>query len=162
MYGDYFDTKEEAEKYRDLHELYVMIPFYSMVKKKWCLIFDLKINQQTDQLRRKQMIHSLKTETRFFEDVKSGKKNFEIRKNDRGYEVGDYLALNEWENDAFTGRSILVKVTYIFSEERLCKEGFVTMAIKPCQIVQPGRFNIPSPLVSEEIPVYGKADKAET
>lgn len=107
------------------------------------------------------MIHSLKTEKRFFEDVKSGKKNYEIRKNDRGYEVGDYLALNEWENDAFTGRDVLVKVTYILDEERICKEGFVAMAIKPCQIVQPGRFNIPSTLASEEIPVYGKADKAD-
>lgn len=102
------------------------------------------------------MIHSLKTEKRFFEDVKSGKKNFEVRKNDRGYKVGDYLALNEWENDAFTGLAMLVKVTYILDEGQFCKEGFVTMAIKPCQIVQPGRFNIPYPLASEEIPVYGE------
>lgn len=42
MYGGYFDTKEQAEKYRVEHEYYIMIPFYSMEKKKWCLIFDLK------------------------------------------------------------------------------------------------------------------------
>lgn len=107
------------------------------------------------------MIHSLRTEKRFFEDVKIRKKNFEVRKNDRGYKVGDYLALNEWENDAFTGRSMMVKVTYILDEGQFCKEGFVTMAIKPCQIVQPGRFNISSLLASEEIPVYGKSDKTE-
>lgn len=43
MYGGYFDTKEQAEKYREKHELYVMIPFFSVTKKKWCLIFDLKV-----------------------------------------------------------------------------------------------------------------------
>jgi len=45
MYGGYFDTKEQAEEYRVEHEHYVMIPFYSIVKKKWCLIFNLKISQ---------------------------------------------------------------------------------------------------------------------
>ena len=42
MYGGYFETKEQAEEYKKKHELYVMIPFFSPVKKKWCLIFDLK------------------------------------------------------------------------------------------------------------------------
>lgn len=43
MYGGYFETKEQAEKYKKKHELYAMIPFFSLVKKKWCLIFDLKV-----------------------------------------------------------------------------------------------------------------------
>ena len=43
MYGGYFDTKEEAEKYRDDNELYVMIPFFTKSRKKWCLIFDLEV-----------------------------------------------------------------------------------------------------------------------
>ena len=43
MYGGYFDTKEAAEEYKEKHELYVMIPFFSPVEKKWCLIFDLKV-----------------------------------------------------------------------------------------------------------------------
>jgi ASCH domain. len=38
-------------------------------------------------------IHELKLDTEFFDDVKSGKKNFEIRKNDRNFEVGDTLFL---------------------------------------------------------------------
>lgn len=41
------------------------------------------------------MIHQLKIESAFFEDVISGKKTFEIRKNDRDFMVGDFLALNE-------------------------------------------------------------------
>lgn len=43
MYGGYFDKKEAVEEYKEKHELYVMIPFFSPVKKKWCLIFDLKV-----------------------------------------------------------------------------------------------------------------------
>lgn len=40
-----FETKEQAEEYKKKHELYVMIPIYSKIKKKWCLIFDLKVRQ---------------------------------------------------------------------------------------------------------------------
>ena len=43
MYGGYFETKEQVEEYKKKHELYVMIPFFSSVKQKWCLIFDLKV-----------------------------------------------------------------------------------------------------------------------
>lgn len=43
MYGGYFETREQAEQYREKHGLYVMIPFYSITKQKWCLIFDLKV-----------------------------------------------------------------------------------------------------------------------
>lgn len=43
MYGGHFETREQAEQYREKHGLYVMIPFYSITKQKWCLIFDLKV-----------------------------------------------------------------------------------------------------------------------
>lgn len=41
------------------------------------------------------MIHQLKCDSKFFEDVASRKKTFEVRKNDRDFNVGDFLALNE-------------------------------------------------------------------
>lgn len=37
--------------------------------------------------------HELKILPKWFEDVQANKKNFEIRKNDRNFEVGDYLIL---------------------------------------------------------------------
>lgn len=40
--------------------------------------------------------HELKLDTKYFENVKSGKKNFEIRKNDRNFEVGDILELKRY------------------------------------------------------------------
>lgn len=40
--------------------------------------------------------HKLKCWPEFFIVVQSGRKNFEIRKNDRDYKVGDELILSEW------------------------------------------------------------------
>lgn len=39
--------------------------------------------------------HELKLDIKYFDDVKSGKKNFEIRKNDRDFQVGDILELKK-------------------------------------------------------------------
>lgn len=42
--------------------------------------------------------HELKLDIKYFDDVKSGKKNFEIRKNDRDFQVGDILELKAWDS----------------------------------------------------------------
>lgn len=39
MYGGYFKSKEEAEKYKSEHELYVMAAAYIACKKQWALVF---------------------------------------------------------------------------------------------------------------------------
>lgn len=61
--------------------------------------------------------HYLKKWPEFFKAVASGFKGFEIRINDRKYEVGDILVLQEWDNkkEKYTGNEIEVTVTYIFS-----------------------------------------------
>jgi ASC-1-like (ASCH) protein len=63
------------------------------------------------------MIHELKTWPQYFQDIKEGKKTFEIRKNDRNYQVGDVLLLKEWDPNTlegeYTGEEMKVHVTYI-------------------------------------------------
>lgn len=59
-------------------------------------------------------IHNLKIAPRWFEDVKSGNKNFEVRINDRDYKVGDILILNEFLDGFYTGRKIERTISYIF------------------------------------------------
>lgn len=81
------------------------------------------------------MIHELKIKKEYFEAVRKGKKTFEVRKNDRDYKVGDYLALNEIEQDdvstlVYTGNSIIVKITYILAEPEYLKTGYVVLGIK--------------------------------
>ena len=75
------------------------------------------------------MKHELKLDTLFFGSVFSGLKTFEIRFNDRDYQVGDVLILKEWDwaLDSFTGREIEKIVTYVTNYEQ--KDGYVVMAI---------------------------------
>lgn len=82
------------------------------------------------------MIHALKIEKQYFEAVASGRKTFELRKNDRAFMVGDFLALNEVGSDriTYTGRCCLVEVDYILDSEEYLQPGFVALAIKPCAI----------------------------
>lgn len=78
------------------------------------------------------MEHILKTWPEYFEDVRNGVKKFEVRKNDRDYQVGDELHLKEWTpfRESFTGRGMKVKVMYILDDPQFVKEGFVIMGIK--------------------------------
>lgn len=87
------------------------------------------------------MIHALKQLPEYFDDVIFGTKGFEVRKNDRPFQVGDLLALNEWdaEMERYTGRSCLVCIDYILNDEAYCKEGYVILGIKPCEVVRYNR-----------------------
>ena len=54
------------------------------------------------------MLHELKIEPQYFEDILHNGKNFEIRKDDRPYKKGDYLYLKEYLiNGRYTGKEIL-------------------------------------------------------
>ena len=80
------------------------------------------------------MIHALKTDPKFFEATAAGIKDFEVRKNDRPYQQGDYIALNEWDGEQYTGKFILQKIVYILCDPEYCKEGYVTLGLKPCEM----------------------------
>jgi len=92
-------------------------------------------------------IHELKLNTDYFSAVEAGRKRFEIRKNDRDYQVGDLLALSSFENGSYQrwastmnhigndtvgiheADTILMTVTYITDYEQ--KDGYVVMSIIP-------------------------------
>ena len=82
------------------------------------------------------MIHELKTLPKYFSDVLSGRKGFEVRKFDRPFHEGDLLALNEFENNAYTGRSCLVYIDYMLSDPEYVKSGYVILGIKPCAVMK--------------------------
>lgn len=77
--------------------------------------------------------HELKIDDHFFKKVITGEKPFEIRKNDRGFQVGDVLLLREIEpthsgtNEPYTGRKKAVEVTYMTDYAQ--KDGYVVMGI---------------------------------
>lgn len=59
--------------------------------------------------------HFLKILPRWYQDIESGKKNFEIRRYDRPFEVGDILVLQEYERGRYTGRAIQKEIEYIYA-----------------------------------------------
>lgn len=94
-------------------------------------------------------VHEIKLNTEFFDDVLSGVKTFEIRKNDRGYQIGDLLAmsmhngksyLEKWkgfygnpqnalhETNLHEADTIFARVVYISDYEQ--KEGYIILGIE--------------------------------
>ena len=79
------------------------------------------------------MLHELKTWPVMFDAVKSGKKRFELRKDDRDFQAGDHLRLMECDTGMrYSGQSILVKVQYILRDAEAfgLMPGFCAMSIK--------------------------------
>lgn len=59
-------------------------------------------------------IHELKTVNPYFEHLWSGLKDFEVRKNDRDFKIGDRLRLVEYgEHKNYVPKSILKDIKYI-------------------------------------------------
>jgi len=77
-------------------------------------------------------IHHLKIEEKYLNAIKNGSKTFEIRYNDRDYQVGDILVFEDPKEES---EKYAVIVTFMIDDERFCKENFVTMAIKPIEFV---------------------------
>lgn len=76
-------------------------------------------------------LHELKIYPKYFEDVLSGKKNVELRKNDRNFHVGDNVLLKEWDNIKYSGRSIYAEITYMLDDSFIgLEKGYVILGIK--------------------------------
>jgi hypothetical protein len=76
------------------------------------------------------ILHNLKIDQEFFIPVIERTKTFEIRKNDRNFQIGDKIALNEWDKqeNKFTGRKAFGEITYITDYEQ--KENYVVFSFK--------------------------------
>ena len=95
------------------------------------------------------MIHELKCHPEFFAALASGVKTFEIRKNDRGFKVGDLIALNEFRpdeepydlpggekpfsrkaaNGSYSGNHLLFEIKYILDNTQLLPTGYVALSL---------------------------------
>lgn len=77
--------------------------------------------------------HELKCHTEYFGRICSGQKTFEIRKNDRDFQVGDILVLKEYDpakgwpdHGGYDQRR--ARIVYMTNYEQ--KEGFVVLGIE--------------------------------
>jgi len=87
--------------------------------------------------------HYLKATPEYFQDVKSGKKLFEVRFNDRDFKVGDILVLQEWlpHTEQYSGDEITKKITYILDDKVYCSPGYVILSLG--EIVNPSSVSMP-------------------
>lgn len=91
----------------------------------------------------KQIAHRLKSWPEFFEPIKKGAKKHDLRRaDDRSFKVGDHILLEEYdpETRSHTGRSLLVRITYITSFDMPCAlsqdalhPDFCILSIAPCK-----------------------------
>lgn len=80
------------------------------------------------------MIHELKCWPKFFQAMVDGLKTFEVRKDDRGFQVGHILHLREWdpETEKYTDREGWATVKYILRGPGWGIEaGYVVMSLGP-------------------------------
>lgn len=75
--------------------------------------------------------HELKTTQPYFEEVFKGNKRFELRKNDRGFNIGDTMILREWneENKKYTGRKIRLEIRYILEDYPGLEKGYCILGV---------------------------------
>ena len=76
--------------------------------------------------------HVLKTWPAHFSALEDGRKQFEVRKNDRGFELDDTVILLEYRpsDHVYTGRALAFFVTYITDLAGTGIEGFVAMGLR--------------------------------
>ena len=73
--------------------------------------------------------HKLKIKSEHFSAVINKTKTAEIRYNDRNYQVGDILILNEIdEHDIFTGNNCAVIVTHVLDDNQYLQTGYVMLS----------------------------------
>lgn len=86
-----------------------------------------KMQQLPSQQEKK--VHDVKLGTTFFDDVKTGRKTFELRKNDRGYKEGDTIVLHEYKDGTTTGRTITKKIVYMLEDFIGLEDGYCILGL---------------------------------
>ena len=81
-------------------------------------------------------IHELKLAKMYYADVASGKKRFELRKNDRGFKVGDGLRLKEYTNGEETGRYIDADIVYMLEDFAGLTDGYCVLGIEVVRVAE--------------------------
>lgn len=77
-------------------------------------------------------LHELKIKSKYHCDVKKGNKTFELRKDDRGYEVGDLINFKEIRGTQFISSKEVYRITYILRDclEYGLADGYCILGIK--------------------------------
>ena len=82
--------------------------------------------------------HKLKLQQPFFDDVYYNRKEFEVRKNDRNYKVGDRLLLVEFPTENKKYKYVQKDIKYILEGGQFgIEEGYVVFGLKEVPFAEP-------------------------
>ena len=73
--------------------------------------------------------HDLKIRPEYFSAVSGGTKQFELRRDDRGFCIGDVLLLREWNESGYSGRTVTCDVRYILRGHTGLDDDYIIMGI---------------------------------
>ena len=82
-------------------------------------------------MKRPPIEHVLKVWTPYWDALASGAKNFEVRRDDRGFLQGDILVLRKSDGEGFLGGELRRRVSYILPGGQFgIEHGFVVMGLQ--------------------------------
>lgn len=78
------------------------------------------------------MKHKIKCIEPYFTDIKEGKKQFELRRNDRDYKCDDFIELRQFDpiKVEFSGDYLLIQITYLMLNPAYLKEGYCAFGFR--------------------------------
>lgn len=109
------------------------IDFESQAEQKRFVEFMEHLREQKNISERKPIEHELKILPQFYNAVASHRKTFEIRKDDRDYQVGDRILLREFDGENYTNHQTRRIITYILrdAKEYGLSDGYCILGIQP-------------------------------
>lgn len=122
--------KEEQKEALERHK--------TKVKKKAVHEREEDPESEPAQMQKQQFNHELKIHTKFFNDLASGNKNFEVQFDDRGYKVGDTVRLNELKKEKYTGRAVSATISYVLNHDHFpeaLSAGYVVLALRDIKVL---------------------------
>ena len=89
-----------------------------------------EINRGDPPKMRGKKVHKVKTSSQFFPAAKSRMKPFELRINDRDYQVGDMLEQEEYKDGERTGEKIYQEIIYVLEDYKGLEPGYCILGTK--------------------------------
>lgn len=75
-------------------------------------------------------IHFVKLLPQYFDFVGQGVKNAEVRYNDRNYRAKDWIILQEWNKEKYTGRFVRRSIRAVFKLDDIGLKGWVLLCLE--------------------------------
>lgn len=80
-------------------------------------------------------VHELKISPNFLNDILEGDKDFEIRKNDRNFKVGDFIVFREFNNGEYQSKIACCRIGYILENYTGLEAGYAILGIKQARAI---------------------------